>query len=488
MFSITRFAIVGLAALALQVSVFAGPATAETTTKVADGVYLFAPGDGYTSMFVVTSEGVVAVEPVNTPHAKGLLAAIGSVTDKPVRYLLHTHNHWDHSRGGQVFRDAGAKILAHKTAYDWMKANPHPDMVLPDEGWNAKRKDITLGDTTIEMHYIGMSHGLGMTVFRVAEQKVAYIADVVTRIYSLNTSVPTLTNCTLSGNFAGVEGGGLFATGSSSSFLLNCIVWGNTGGALGGPGTFTVAYSNIEGGSTGAGNTDTDPLFVDAAGGNLRLSIGSPCIDAADNTAVPLGVTTDLDGNPRFVDDPATADTGIGTPPIVDMGAYEFLPMCGNGVVDPAEECDDGNMESADGCDETCQIEFGACCVGTACDVTTEAGCSVLSGSFFGFNSTCDATDADGDGLRDECDGCPDDSNKIEPGICGCGVDDSADSDGDDVPDCDDLCPGVDDAVFGDCTGTIPTVSVWGLLVLALLLLAGSKVVFRNRSRRDPLP
>ncbi len=39
---------------------------------------------------------------------------------------------------------------------------------------------------------------------------------------------------------------------------------------------------------------------------------------------MPVGITTDLDGNPRFVDDPATDDTGNGEPPIVDMGAYEF--------------------------------------------------------------------------------------------------------------------------------------------------------------------
>ena len=57
-----------------------------------------------------------------------------------------------------------------------------------------------------------------------------------------------------------------------------------------------------------------------------RLSPGSPCIDAADNTAVPKGIDTDLDGNPRFVDDPDTKDTGFGDPPIVDMGAYEFQP------------------------------------------------------------------------------------------------------------------------------------------------------------------
>jgi hypothetical protein len=59
---------------------------------------------------------------------------------------------------------------------------------------------------------------------------------------------------------------------------------------------------------------------------NLRLLDGSPCIDAGDNTAVPGNITTDLDGLPRFYDDPNTIDTGNGTPPIVDMGAHEFIP------------------------------------------------------------------------------------------------------------------------------------------------------------------
>ena len=190
MVKIKQLAVAGLTALLFLVPAFAEQAAAENTLKVADGVYRYAPGNNYASMFVVTAEGVIAVEPVNTKHAEGLLKAIGSVTDKPVRYLLHSHNHWDHSRGGQIFRDAGAKILAHKEAYDWMKANPHRGMVLPDESWNGKRKDITLGGTTVEMHYIGMSHGLGMTVFRVAQQKVIYIADVVTPKRVLFTIVP----------------------------------------------------------------------------------------------------------------------------------------------------------------------------------------------------------------------------------------------------------------------------------------------------------
>lgn len=124
--------------------------------------------------------------------------------------------------------------------------------------------------------------------------------------------------------------------------------------------------------------------------------------------------------------------------------------------------------------------------------------------------------DADGDGTCNGVDGCPNDPLKIAPGQCGCGnpdtdsdldgaadcVDecddnplwqeeppcgcdstsyDNLDDDGDGFPNCDDTCAGVDDAVFGPCDEPIPTVSEWGLVVLALLLLAAGKVYFGRR-------
>jgi glyoxylase-like metal-dependent hydrolase (beta-lactamase superfamily II) len=61
-----------------------------------------------------------------------------------------------------------------------MKANPHPDLVVPDVVWSGNRNDIVLGGKTIELHHTGMSHGLGMTVFIVTGEQVAYIADIVT--------------------------------------------------------------------------------------------------------------------------------------------------------------------------------------------------------------------------------------------------------------------------------------------------------------------
>jgi len=74
--------------------------------------------------------------------------------------------------------------------------------------------------------------------------------------------------------------------------------------------------------------------------GDLRLQHGSPCIDAGDNAAVPADISDldgdgdvtepipfDLAGMARFFDDLLTPDTGLGTPPIVDMGAYEYVPV-----------------------------------------------------------------------------------------------------------------------------------------------------------------
>jgi fibro-slime domain-containing protein len=58
--------------------------------------------------------------------------------------------------------------------------------------------------------------------------------------------------------------------------------------------------------------------------GDYHLQSTSDCIDAGDNDAVPVDVVSDLDSEIRFYDDPGTDDSGSGTAPIVDMGAYEY--------------------------------------------------------------------------------------------------------------------------------------------------------------------
>ncbi len=64
--------------------------------------------------------------------------------------------------------------------------------------------------------------------------------------------------------------------------------------------------------------------------GDLRISAASLAVDAGNNAAVPAGITTDLDGNARFVDVPTADDVGSGTAPIVDIGAYERQHLVGD--------------------------------------------------------------------------------------------------------------------------------------------------------------
>ncbi len=172
----------------------------------------------------------------------------------------------------------------------------------------------------------------------------------------VHDDAPSVLNCTFYGNEATQSGGGLWSFAGIGSWyptIRGSILWGNQPEQVDefqwAPPT-VVTSSNVQGGWPGANNIDIEPLFVDPDGAdniigtsddNVRLMPGSPAIDAGDNSALPPEITTDFDGNPRFVDDPATPDNGLGTPPIVDMGAYEFQPTLaapgdinGDGVVD----------------------------------------------------------------------------------------------------------------------------------------------------------
>lgn len=137
-------------------------------------------------------------------------------------------------------------------------------------------------------------------------------------MYNAYSSNPRVTNCTFSLNTAGL-GGGMYNL-TSNPIVTNCILWDNSPDEI--FGIATVSYSDVLGGNAVEGNINQDPMFVDADSGDLHLLADSPCIDTGSNDAVPSGITTDLDGNPRI--------TGT----YVDMGAYEFTEE----LTDPFEQ------------------------------------------------------------------------------------------------------------------------------------------------------
>jgi hypothetical protein len=148
-------------------------------------------------------------------------------------------------------------------------------------------------------------YGGGMYSFRSGPQitKCIFYGNAGTYGAGLNLhgggTAPTLVNCTFTANYSDKYGGGIYTYWSKPS-LINCILWGNrdTGGMdrsaqyhVTSGGSPTISYSCVQGGWSGTGNINEDPLFVDADGpddtfgtedDNLRLLITSPCIDAGD--------------------------------------------------------------------------------------------------------------------------------------------------------------------------------------------------------------
>ena len=149
------------------------------TREIAPGVYSF-QFQRFNSMFVVTDDGVAVFETKNSQHASAMLDAIRSISDQPVTFAFHSHNHWDHIGGAAVMQETGTQTVMHALAAEWLAANPGRDTSTPDVVWDGSRHDVNIGDITVQLHYLGLNHGLGMTVFVIPERRVAYIADLVT--------------------------------------------------------------------------------------------------------------------------------------------------------------------------------------------------------------------------------------------------------------------------------------------------------------------
>ena len=121
----------------------------------------------------------------------------------------------------------------------------------------------------------------------------------------------------------GTYNGGAIGIRGATIDIINTIIWANSTDQISTySATANVSYSNIQGGHSGDGNIDSDPLFVAPDNGDFHLQTGSACIDAANGDVAP---DLDIEGNPH-VDAPATDNTGIGTPDYADIGPYEFQP------------------------------------------------------------------------------------------------------------------------------------------------------------------
>jgi glyoxylase-like metal-dependent hydrolase (beta-lactamase superfamily II) len=183
---IMRHSFLLLAAASIAAAMSA-PAAAQNrppieTTKVegTDNVYIFR-NVNHQSMFIVTGDGVIATDPIAYGRPTGGQAyvdEIRKVTDKPIKYLIYSHHHYDHIAGGKAFKDAGARIIAHKRVAERLAPLGDPNTILPDESFDTE-KTITLGGTTLELRYFGPNHSDSNIVMWLPKEKIIFVVDTI---------------------------------------------------------------------------------------------------------------------------------------------------------------------------------------------------------------------------------------------------------------------------------------------------------------------
>ncbi len=165
--------------LALAVALAATAAGAQEPkreiTKIDGDLYRF-QNNAHFSVFLVTPEGVIVTDPINADAASWLKAEIASRFGQPIRYLVLSHDHADHSAGGEVFDDS-AVVVAHDNARRTIIGEKRPTAV--PELTFRDRMTIALGGKSVELIWPGRSHSDNLIVMRFPEERVLFAVDLV---------------------------------------------------------------------------------------------------------------------------------------------------------------------------------------------------------------------------------------------------------------------------------------------------------------------
>src|SRR5262249_54581283 len=166
------------AALAASAHAETAPPSATTPVEGAQNVYIFRYG-GHQAMFVVTPAGVIATDPIGLrrPAAKAYIEEIEKINKAPIRYVIYSHSHFDHIAGGRPFKDKGAVFVAHQNAKTRIQQVKDPDVVVRDQVVTGAKRNITLGDTTLELNYVGKNHSDSTLVMRLPKEKIIFTVD-----------------------------------------------------------------------------------------------------------------------------------------------------------------------------------------------------------------------------------------------------------------------------------------------------------------------
>lgn len=191
---------------------------ANKLTQLTDNTYVFLGTEDYSANnsyganagVIIGNDSVLVIDTqISSQRAQEFIQAIREITDKPIRYVLNTHFHSDHSFGNADFSALGATIISHQMADVYMKKWSQK---ILDNGWSGLTADlaqgtrivypdmtfqdkliIDLGGIKPEIIFHTHSHTQGSVFVHLPEQKVVFAGDVLFNDYHPNMSASDVT-------------------------------------------------------------------------------------------------------------------------------------------------------------------------------------------------------------------------------------------------------------------------------------------------------
>jgi glyoxylase-like metal-dependent hydrolase (beta-lactamase superfamily II) len=169
-----RLVLAALAAIGVWLAWAQNPPQPLDLQKVTDNLYVII-GDGGNVAFMPTGEGVILVDDKFAADAPQIVAKVKSVTDKPIRYVLNTHQHPDHTGGNEALLAANAEIIIQKNARANMVTGKQPGLpriTFTDES------QVFLGGKEVVAKHFGRGHTNGDAVIYFPSEKVLHTGDL----------------------------------------------------------------------------------------------------------------------------------------------------------------------------------------------------------------------------------------------------------------------------------------------------------------------